>query len=163
MADSTSETDPATAGLRALMLDTSPADIGIARSAELPDVWGLLMEMSISDTAVTLAVVADGTVSLYFRRGGGMLGLGAREPVRRAARAMLRAAQGCHGVMTAAADFPYPEAGRVCFYLLTFAGVVTADAEEQELQAGRGRLAGLYHAGQDVITEVRLSSEQEPD
>lgn len=59
------------------------------------------------------------------------------------------------------ATFDLPQPGRVRFQLLTVGGGRTAEAGEDELGFGRHPLSPLFHAGQDVITEIRLLSEQQ--
>jgi hypothetical protein len=52
-----------------------------------------------------------------------------------------------------------PSVGRVRFFLRTFAGTLTAEADEEDLGEGRHPLSPLFHAGHEVITAVRESSE----
>src|SRR5258708_14763878 len=52
----------------------------------------LLMETAYPKAVATLACFADGTTSLYFSTGGGMLGAGQHESVRAAASAFLATA-----------------------------------------------------------------------
>ncbi len=53
---------------------------------------------------------------------------------------------------------PLPSIGRVIFYILTFSGAYTADADENELGEGKHHLSPLFYAGQDVITQIRLNT-----
>ena len=39
-----------------------------------PDVWGVLMELGLEQGVATMVAFADGTVSLYFSGGGGIIG-----------------------------------------------------------------------------------------
>ncbi len=62
--------------LRDNLLATKPSDVHLAPTEELPHVWATLMEMKISGNVVSLAAVAEGTTSLYFSNGGGIIGAG---------------------------------------------------------------------------------------
>ncbi|HEY0444244.1 MAG TPA: hypothetical protein VGC90_08485, partial [Candidatus Limnocylindrales bacterium] len=84
---------------------------------------------------------------------------GERPAVRAAAKRFLRAASDAASSMTAATEFPLPEAGHVRFHVRTPEGDVTADAPEDALRGRRHPLSPLYLAGQDVITEIRVASE----
>jgi len=64
---------------RVLALD--PASIGLIQSGP-NQVWGALMETGHPEAVSTLVVLGDGTVSLYFSNGGGIIGLGQHEGPR---------------------------------------------------------------------------------
>ncbi len=54
-------------------------------------------------------------------------------------------------------SFPYPNVGRVKFYVLTFSGPLVADADESELEAKRHELSDLFYLGHEVLSELRRS------
>jgi hypothetical protein len=105
---------------------------------------------------VTLVGMVDGTTSLYFSNGGGILGSGGHAPAAAATRGWLESAEQFKNTMTPTEEFPFPAADRVRFYLVTSGGVRTAEAGEKDLRAKRDPLWPLYHGGQGVITQVRL-------
>jgi hypothetical protein len=57
--------------------------------------------------------------------------------------------------MHATQDYPLPRRGQVIFYVMTDAGVSTAEVPETELQKRRHAQAKLYAAGQDIIAQYR--------
>ena len=128
-------------GIRATSLERAP--------------WGVLMETGYPEAVATLVAYQDGSASLYFSTGGGMIGGGDHEAVRRAASAMVaRAAEFVPG-MRATTDFPLPSPGRTVFYVLADSGVYTAEGDETAMGEERDPLAPLFYAGQDLITEFR--------
>ncbi|HVT40992.1 MAG TPA: hypothetical protein VHE78_18290 [Gemmatimonadaceae bacterium] len=141
--------------LRNAAISMKPAELGLAPTTALPHVWGLLMETGHPEAVASLAVFAEGTTSLYFSTGGGVIGAGQHERVRSAARAFLASAEENLARLSSAASAPLPRPGRVRFYAQTFDGLLSAEADEQELGLGRHPLSVLFHAGQAVITEVR--------
>lgn len=147
--------------MRDLVLTVDPADIGLSPVEGGPQVWGVLMEIGLSSGMATLVVVADGTTSLYFSNGGGILGAGETPAVAAAAVPFLVAAEEALPQMTASDTFALPEIGQVTFHVLTYDGGYTVDALEQEVQAEDHPLHTLYALGQDVITQIRLSEENE--
>ncbi len=142
--------------LRSRVLSMSPADLGLSPSQQLPNVWGILMEIGYPETLASLVVLADGTTSLCLGYGGGFIGGGEHASVRAASARFLSIADRYHAGLQATRTFPYPDVGRVKFYVLTFSGVLYADADEEELVQKAHRLAELFYAGQDVLTELRL-------
>lgn len=139
--------------LRRMVLEAQPADLGLEPSSN--PVWAVLMETAYPQAVVTLVAIADGTVSLYFSSGGGMIGLGAHEGPRAAARALLDAAPAFLDRAVPATDLALPEPGHTRFYLLQFGGCSVLEALEADLGEGRSPLAPLFFLGHDVISQAR--------
>lgn len=159
--------------LRSRLLHGKANTYGI--DPKLP-VWGVLMEEYVGGGAYTLIALANGSSSIYFSNGGGVVG-GERVPaINAAARAMTeRGAKdlvgGCAvddsrlcahiGSQFVPTDkFPLMQGrGRVQFFLLTPRGVHTAATERGALAETRGPLAPLFFAGHAVMTGLREASE----
>jgi hypothetical protein len=154
------EPAPVYTTLRDKIIGLSPIEIGVVPSSGIPNAWGILMELGFPEAAVTLVSLADGTTSLYFNNGGGIIGSGEHEVVAQATRAFVAAAEEYRHDMLPADSFPLPHVGRVRYYILTFTGIFTAEADEGELAEARCFLSPLYCSGQEVITQLRLMQEQ---
>lgn len=146
-------------GLRQQLLALDPKTIGINPSAS-NRVWAVLMETGYPEAAVTLATVGDGTVSLYFSNGGGIIGVGQHEEARKAGLELISAAQTVFGSARQTTTFPLPEAGHTRFYFMTFDGAYTVDALEMNLGNNQHQLSPLFYKAQDVITHARLIDEK---
>jgi hypothetical protein len=163
----------AAAGSAEPAAEKSPAEVsrelrerllkGSAKEYEItPDgkVWGVLMETGHEDAAVTLVALADGTASLYFSSGGGVIGGGPHEDINAAAKRMVHVATGFLAQLEPTKEFPLPAFQRTRFYVLTTSGVLTAEAAEDDLGNRRHALTPLFYAGQDVITGLRLATQR---
>jgi hypothetical protein len=146
------------ADLREQVLALTPADLG-ADAAAGP--LAALMETGYPEAVATLVAVADGTTSLYFSNGGGMIGGGEHPQVREAARRWLDAVGDALGALSPADDVPLPEEGMTQFVVVTAKGRRAESAVEDDLGEGRHELSPLFHAAHDVITELRLVSGEE--
>ncbi len=146
--------------LRNKVLSLNPKDIGIVPTQESPNVWGILMELGYKSAVVTLVSLADGTTSLYFGNGGGMIGGSAHATVVQSTRNFLAEAENYYQQMSRTETFPLPDVGRVKFHVLTFTGNFTADADENELGNKKHEFSPLFYSGQDVITQFRMIQEQ---
>lgn len=147
-------------GLRNRVLNLDPKEVGLVQSSETPNVWGVLMETGYEEAVVTLVSLADGTTSLYFSNGGGMIGGGEHATVAQSTKSFVASAEKYYQQMTSTQSFPTPVIGRVKFYILTFSGKFTMDVDENELGNGKNLLSPLFHSGQDVITQFRMTQEQ---
>ena len=147
--------------LREKLLTSSPEEIGLSGKDAEAKVWGAMMEVSFSGGTATLVSVRDGTASLYTSSGGGMLG---GYVAQKEAKRFVTEAEKHLASMKPAKSFPYPEVGRMKFYVLTRDGVYIAEAGEQEVQSERHALFPLFLAGNEVLTALRIANEQaKPD
>jgi hypothetical protein len=64
--------------------------------------------------------------------------------------------------MALTTSYPQPKGGHTTFYVLTDAGVFTATASEEALDANRHELSPLSYAAQEVVTQCRLIHERMP-
>ena len=94
--------------LRGGALSTRRAEVGIPAPPRKAPVWGMLMETGFPEATVTLFAVTDGTTSLYFSNGGGVLGGHAHESVREANAEFLETANRLSRHLTATTTFPVP-------------------------------------------------------
>lgn len=119
------------------------------------------MEFAYQATVVSLVAIGDGSTSLYFSTGGGVIGAGASQTVRKANQMFLETAGKFVAQFPETTSFPTPGTGRARFYLLAADGVHASDEiEEQALQQRANPLFPLYAAGQNVITQIRIVESQ---
>ena len=146
-------------GLRNQALSLEPGQIGLNLDTSNP-VFGILMDTGYKDAVVTLSVMGEGSVSLYFSNGGGIIGLGEHEGPRRAGLSLLSFANQFKNHLKPTKEFPLPIEGYTTFYILTIKGVITSSAKEADLGNNRLPLSPLFHKAQEVITEARLVEEK---
>lgn len=144
------------AEMRARVFAVKPEQIGINRDNFPQEVWGVLMETGFKDGgAYSLVVLADGTTSIYFSTGGGVIGAGQHEQVRKASMNLLAVANRYLSSAKTVTSHPLPGAGQVTFYFLSYEGVLSYSAPEESLGQGEHKLSKLFIAGHQVISEIR--------
>jgi hypothetical protein len=155
-----SKSDPAEAvrSLRQHVLTVSAAELGLGPTADRTQVWGVIMETGYPEAVATLVVLGDGTTSLYFSNGGGVIGAGEHDAVRAAGEILLSSAEEYLDGFIVVTATPFPGVGQVRFYLRTFIGTLSAEANEEDLGEGRHTLSPLFHAAHSVIAAVREST-----
>ncbi|HZB45508.1 MAG TPA: hypothetical protein VE360_09705 [Pyrinomonadaceae bacterium] len=143
--------------LRNKWLTADADEFGLEGEDAKAKVWGVMMETALPSGVATLISIRDGTASLYTTGGGGVLG---GYSAKAQARQFVLAAEKHLARMKPTKEFPYPETGRVKFYVLTRAGVYTVDVDDKALWSERHALHRLYRAGHEVLTGLRLASEK---
>ena len=146
-------------GLRHQALSTRRTEVGIPAPPPEAPVWGILMETGYPEATATLLALGDGTTSLYLSSGGGVIGGHAHEGVRQANAEFLDTANEYCQHLEPTESFPVPGEGHTLFYVLTDSGVLSGAGLEDDLGFGRHELSPLFHAGHQVITELRHISE----
>ena len=139
-------------GLRAQVLQLTPDQVG---GADAP-ILALLMETGYPEAVATLVGVVDGTTSLYFSNGGGIIGAGSHAAVAEATRRWLEAGLAALPELAEVTDPTLPAEGMTQFVAVTPDGLRSAVAPEAELGEGKHRLSPFFYAAQDVITQIRL-------
>ncbi|MFY9826973.1 MAG: hypothetical protein WAM82_36815 [Thermoanaerobaculia bacterium] len=148
--------------LRQQAIETDPKRLALAGERRPEDVFGVVMEMGISSSVVTLACFADGDARVYYKTGGGMIGGISHENVRVASKDLVARAQKAQGRMIKTTTYPLPADDRVRFYVLTGRGALTTETSRQALGERQGELSALFASGQEVVAQMRLVEEQRP-
>ena len=142
-------------GLRQQVLRLTPDQLDPAL-AHVP-ILALVMETGYSEAVATLVAVADGTSSLYFSNGGGVIGAGTHAAVAEASRRWLETGEQFLPQLSVTTDPSLPTEGLTQFVAVTRDGLRGTVAPEEDLGEDRHRLSPLFYAAQDVITQIRLA------
>lgn len=141
--------------LRDRIFKLDPMKIGLSPSAS-NQIWGVLMETGYPDAAVTLVTIADGTVSLYFSNGGGIIGVGEHEGPRKSCYSFLSLAPKFIKYAKPTQKFPLPKEGNTRFYFLTYDGVFSVENKEDDLGNERLPLSPFFFEAHEVITQAKI-------
>ena len=145
-------------GLRRLATKADIASIEPEAGEALRGVAVAMMEIGLATGTATFVAIADGTVSMYTSTGGGVIGGGGHAAVLDAARRFRAAMADSRHLLKPSSEFPLPDPGTVRFHARTIDGDWTAMAAERALRTRQHPLAELYASGQDLVTELRLST-----
>ncbi len=146
---------PMYVGLRQQIFEVAPSRFANDRARP---VWGVLMETGLPSGISTLVILADGTVSLYFSGGGGILGSGQHETARKAAGILLDAAPEFIGYMQETLDHQLPRRGQTLIYVLHDHRVSKSEFQADDLQQSNSSITPLYLKALDVVTQIRLAT-----
>jgi hypothetical protein len=119
-----------------------------------------MMETGYQAGSATLVCLADGTTSLYYSTGGGMLGSAEYTPVSEASKALVSQAEKHLNHFSSRNEFPLPEVGQVRFIILTFSGLLTGEAPEKTLAAGKHQLTPLHLRAHEALEQLHLLAEK---
>jgi hypothetical protein len=144
-----------------MVIDLDPASVGLSPATSGP-VWGVVMD-SVFPTGdwYCLAVLGDGTTSIYTSGGYGVIGAGQHESVRAAGHALLAKAAEQLALLGPSGGSGLPAPGMVALRALTFDGQRVLIAPENALGKGKHPASALFYSAQEVLTQVRLIDERQ--
>jgi len=144
-------------GLRQMALERAGEGPEKAKPGEVRIV---LMDMEVGGDIATQMCADDGSVSLYLSLGGGMIGLGDREPIREACAALIVEATEAAARMERVTEPTFPGKDRVQLLVVTDVGVFTAEVSGVKPDPPR-KLASLFARSQQLMTTIRLTMSSE--
>jgi hypothetical protein len=138
------------------LFSLDPEMVGIKRSNEHPNVWGVMTEFGMDDGYVTIVSLANGKTDMYFSSGSGILGAGDNSMVSVASAELVRTAERYISQMRSTEEHPFPSPGSTRFYLMTYHGLLTGEVAENIMLDERTHpMYGLYAFTRNVITQIR--------
>lgn len=150
-------------GLREKMLSTTPADMNTSTNGDAVVAYGVIMDLGMDAGTATIVSLSSGDTSMYTSRGGGSIGGIGHEACRNASKRFISVAQSFVRDLKKAPDHSLPASGVARFYVLTTAGVLAGEDQIDALGRGRSPLSPLFAAGDEVITQVRLTAPDYPN
>ena len=119
----------------------------------------VVYDWQIGAGTASLVAFDDGSTSIYLIPGGGFIGAGAHDNVRRAAAHFRSEAAKSLGHFQAVTEYPLPAKGYSTFYIVTDSSTLSSGpVPTSDLDSEGHPLATLARLGQKVFTEVRKSS-----
>lgn len=150
-------------GLREKMLSITPAEMGVTAKNDEVIAYGVLMDLGIDAGTATIVSLATGDTSMYTSRGGGIIGGVGHESCRNASKKFISVAQSFVQQMQKAPDHTLPVSGNARFYVLTTAGLLICEERIAMLDHRNSPYSPLFAAGNEVITQIRLTAPDYPD
>lgn len=124
------------------------------------EVLAVLMDWPLGDCTATVLASSGGDASLYTTSTFGVIGGIGHEKVRKAAVEFVRCAEHFSHLASPTKSFPYPDGQTLMFYLVTPSGVRVLSFPMEEIEREDSPARALFAYGQQVLTELRLTTEQ---
>lgn len=145
--------------LRNLAFEVIPEQLGINLDDD-QQAYGAVVDMCISnDKTATMICFLDGTASLYYSNGGGIIGAGQHENVRRAVLSYLMSIHKALPIMNLTDSFDVIQVpNHHKFYLFTKKGKYSIDLDLSDHQRSK-EIHFLFSSSQMVLSEIRKVAE----
>lgn len=141
-------------------LSITSEKLGLKISNEKETAFGVVMEVGTAGGTATTVSFGTGDASIYFSSGGGIIGGFAHENIKAAAIDFVTSAQRYFLKMTRSENIKLPRAGHIKFFILTNRGRYSFEGAESEIANLNSPWAELFFKGNELITQLRLSTEK---
>ena len=148
------------ASMRKLAFSFSHEDMGVKMGNDY-QVYGAVVDMAVDNiNTATMICFIDGTTSLYFSNGGGIIGAGKHEAVNKAVLTFL---ENCFRTLPitklAESIDVLPKENHHTFYLFTKAGIFSIDMDLRDSNKSKEAQL-LFSQSQMVLNEIRKVSKK---
>jgi hypothetical protein len=118
------------------------------------------MDWEIRGTIASTVAYQTGDASLYLSSGGGVIGGGQHQNVNSASKQFVSLAQTFLDKTTKTEATSLPVTDEVKFYLLTNKGIFAGQETMKNFENNTSAWLKLFEAGNNVLTELRKTSEK---
>jgi hypothetical protein len=149
------------ASMRKMAFSFTHEDMGVKMGNDY-QVYGAVVDMGVDNiNTATMICFIDGTTSLYFSEGGGIIGAGQHEAVNKAVLTFLENCFRALPITKIAESIDFlPKENHHTFYLFTKAGIFSIDMDLRNVQKSREAQL-LFAQSQMVLSEIRKISKKD--
>lgn len=145
--------------MRELAFNTKVDQIGLENIAD-DKVYGLITEIAMNPESVTVVSFLTGDTSIYLSSGGGFIGAGQHEEVKKMVAEKVDGFQKFIYKANKIDKPELPEDGTVNFNFLTKNGIYLITQNMTDLESGKSEQSSLFIEVNQIITQIRLKSNQ---
>jgi len=133
---------PAFINKRNGILTLDPNSLGLRQNDCTSGIWGLMLERNRGSMLESMVVLKDGTIRMLTSQGRTFVGLEQYSEIADLAKRLFSMAAEMKPLCTKMTEYPYPKAGCVRLYVLTFDGVFSAETYAQH---SRDALSPIFY------------------
>jgi hypothetical protein len=146
--------------LRNMAFNVTPDQLQLSLPKDQTKVFGVIMDWDLGDGIMTLISYDTGDASMYLSSGGGVIGGGQHENVRKATKEFISKAQSYVDKSSKNDKTSLPDKNCVKFYLLTNNGKFVAQETMNNIENSSSTWLDFFEQGNKVISELRLTTEK---
>ena len=146
--------------MRTMCLGIKPEQLGLQLPKNETKVFGIVMDWGMDNATASLCSFQTGDASLYLSSGGGIIGGGQHQNVKKSAIDFISNSQSylTYSVATKTTDLPSND--EVFFYFLTNKGTFLAKDKMANIENKKSQLTNLFDEANKVLTQLRLVSDK---
>ncbi|MBC7644211.1 MAG: hypothetical protein H7123_03725 [Thermoleophilia bacterium] len=148
-------------GLRTMAMRVTPQQLGLEGEVPEGTLLGAIFEIGFDTGNATLVSLVDGTTSLYFNTGGGIIGAGMHETVRAASQAFMAAVFKASQQFFPGEPAALPVEDESTIIVVATGGCYYATERDDVLGSGDSPLSPAFTAAHHLLFELRQIEAQQ--
>ena len=145
--------------MREMAFNVTPDQIDLNNLSD-DKAFAIFMESGYQEAIMSLRCIGDGSISIYFSNGGGMIGIGEHEAARVEGLKLINMANEYINKGEKVENNILPKNGETFFYIRTKTGNYLIKDIEDRLGNNKSEYSPLIYQAQNVITQARLIQEK---
>lgn len=150
--------EPTYYSLRSNIIHSIASGLSITDFTPKNSVFGVIMDMTLSNGNATVSGFIDGNASIYWSAGGGVIGGIGHKHIRDAAKAFVESSDSFVDKLTLVQSCPLPKENWNSFYILTKRGILGGTFKKEKLSSRNHEFYPLFKSAHDLITQLRMVS-----
>ena len=163
------EVDKQYLDFRNIYLSLDPSQFSVDEQAQMPETWGVMIDIGFPELFFTVATLSDGTTSVYAGEGAARIGFGEHPTIAQMSKDLLSVATNCSVPLKNTQEFSLPPIGIVRYYIFKKDGKymtestidhVTKDRSMEEIIRDKDCHALMFRIGWAIIDEIRVIKQE---
>ena len=146
--------------MRKMALTVTAEQLGLQIPRDSITVYGIVSDLDMGGGTATVVTYLTGDASIYLSSGGGFIGAGQHESVQKVTKEFV---ENGHLISFKGKQFDNPDLptnGNANFYFLSNMGQTRITESISKMESGESEFSKLFADLNNVMTEIRLKSEQ---
>ncbi|MGV6831656.1 MAG: hypothetical protein ACWA5P_08865 [bacterium] len=144
--------------LRKMALTVTAEQLGFQIPEDSIKVYGIVSDLDMGGGTATVVTYLTGDASIYLSSGGGFIGAGQHESVKKVTKEFV---ENGHLISFKGNQFENPDlptSGNANFYFLSNMGQTRITESISKMESGESEFSNLFAELNNVMTEIRLKS-----
>ena len=146
--------------MRKMALTVTAEQLGFQIPEDSIKVYGIITDLDMGGGTATVVTYLTGDASIYLSSGGGFIGAGQHESVKKVAKEFV---DNGHVISFKGKPFKNPDlptSGNANFYFLSNSGNRRITENIKKMESGESEFSKLFVELNNVMTEIRLKSDK---
>jgi hypothetical protein len=146
--------------MRKMALSVTAEQLGFQMPGHSIKVYGIVTDLDMGGGTATVVTYLTGDASIYLSSGGGFIGAGQHESVKKVTKEFV---ENGHLISFKGKQFENPDLptnGKANFYFLSNMGQTRITESISKMESGESEFSNLFAELNNIMTEIRLKSEK---
>lgn len=144
--------------MRKMAFSVSAEQLGLKLPKDSRKIYGIITDLDVGNGTATVITYLTGDASIYLSSGGGFIGAGQHESVKKVAKDFVNNSNSISSKGMKFKNSELPTKGNANFYFLSNEGQTRISENISKLNSGQSEFSNLFKDLNIVMNQIRLNS-----